>query len=241
MSDKNPIPHTDPQRAYLAQLQSEGSRLPESERAEHEALVSELAGELALSESMQLQAGDYIARAKLLVMGGDIVPPKTKQISIDAGKIGWLAGTGEQEVSAQEILTPELDYLFVDLTGKHRVTQRLRYELTKQGVDKKLTEKVTTEGIPALWNGIVSGRDRSESISIGSRAQKHVKADRSLNTSFPAYKIDAQGTNNRAIVMLMGRAADDKPIISLAALYDHKDQADIYKSLFLKTLHQKHQ
>ena len=51
MSGQQPQP-SNPQADYLVQLQAEAASLPEAERLDHEALIAELAGELALAESM---------------------------------------------------------------------------------------------------------------------------------------------------------------------------------------------
>lgn len=239
MSGQSPQP-SNPQADYLAQLRTEAATLPEAERLDHEALIAELAGELALAESMQLEADEYIARAKRLVGGPEVLANNTK-VQVDMDKIGWVAEQGVEEVPAQEVSAPGLDYLFVDLTGRHRVTEKLRENLQQQGEYAKLLEKVTKEGIPSQWNSIVTGKNQNGAISIGKRSMQQVDPDRSLNTTYPAYKMDAKGSNNRAIMLVLDRAPDNKPVIALAALYDHDDQAAIYNSLFLKPPKQKRQ
>lgn len=233
-------PPPDPQAAYLSQLREEAAGLPEAERIAHESLIAELAGEVAVAESMQIQAQDYITRAKRLGDSTETSPAKVRA-KVEMGKIGWIVSDKDEEVPAEDISAPGLDYVFVNLTGRNRVTQKLRENLQRQGEYDKLLQKVVQEGIPTKWNDILGGKNQDGSISVGKRLKHKINPDRSLNTSYSAYKIDAQGTNNRAIMVVLGREPDNRPVIALAAIYDHDDQAAIYNSLFAKPPRQKKQ
>lgn len=220
----------DPQQIYLDQLRAEAAALPDAERAEQEAMIASLAGELSLTEAVRQEADFYVQRAKHLAKGLVEGHKETVDVPVDLSKIGWLNSEEVTTIQAEPVHSAGLDYLFVNLTSLHRTTTKSTEKLEKQGELAAALGKVKQEGIPVLWTAIISGRNQERPISMGNRRSANT-VHRSLKTAYPGYKIDVFGGNNRAIILILDKQ-DEKPVIGLAALYDHADQPAIVNSLF---------
>ncbi len=235
----------NPDQIFLNQLLSEVVDLTGHELTEHEELIAMIAGELALSEVLQRQAEQDIAAAKeMAAKNRQKVGEKTKlTLSVDMARIGWINGEEKVDLPAQKITTENMEYDFVDLTELSRPTKDLKERLERQkdkdgiSIASKLTESVKTNGIPNLSANIKQGHGKQlRPVSIGNRRKKDVTAEQSLNTSYTAYKINVQGTNNRAIVISFGENKTGRPAFGLAILYDHVDETRVHNTgvLFLK-------
>lgn len=233
INNQNPTPaeHPIPSEWY-AELED----LPPEERAEQEAAIAELRQEMQTAEAMQREADRYVAEARSYGSAHE-ASDETEKLTFEFNfeTIGWIDAQEKKKVPVEQIETPSLSYWFTDLTGQSNVTEKARDHLEEEGELDKLLELTKQEKIPILWDGVMTGKGRQRSISIGGRSVKDVPADQSLNTSLPAYKIDVQGTNNRAIIVKLGDK-EGAPVLGLAALYDHEDQAQVLQKLQLKRM-----
>lgn len=220
-----------PEELYMQELGTEAAFLADAEREEHAQMVSELLGDVATKEANLATYNKYIAIAR-----GEYNPEKEKkkpEVEINFGKIGWITENETKKVTTEKVKAGDLEYLFVDLTPMNRTTVGLMEHLEKEGVANHLMETLKEKLIPELDIDVRHGTGKLRPVSIGGRNPKDVKPERSLNTSYPAYKIDAEGTNNRAIILMLGEH-EGQPVFGLGALYDHADDGVVHKNLFLK-------
>ncbi len=216
----------DPQLSYIDELRAEGTNLSGDEKAAHDAMVEELAGELALSESIRRQTAEDIEQARSLAHSsksretGEVT---RSRFPLDFAQIGWLSEKEAQPIEVERVESRGLIYYFASIVGLDNIASKAMEHLNKEGTSAKLLSALRGEYIPGLWSDIIHGRGKSRPLSFGGGKRG---ADRSLNTTLPAYKIDVQGTNNRGIVLVPGRI-DGAPVMVLAALFDHEDQPSI--------------
>lgn len=156
------------------------------------------------------------------------------QYQINLANFGWIPGEGKPKMPVVEHKTKELTYDLVDLTGLSRVATDLQKELQAQGVLEALKTELLTERIPELWKDILSGSADVRSISIGTRSKKDVGADQSFNCALPAFKVGVDGPRNRAIIVQLSRDHKGKPLFGLVAIYDHDDDGQVHRAMFLK-------
>lgn len=228
----------DPEsKSLVAEMRTEALGLPLEHREAIEHDVQEFLGEMALSEWVQSRAEEHIRRAKELASGTPAETlPEPKSVTLDGSKIGWIPGDSNITLALDEEGAEDRQYLFGSIVGSHRVTHDAYGHLEQEGVAEHLMELLKDNAIPRLLEDIKSGGGKLRPISIGHRSAKDAKPERSLNTEYPAYKIDVQGTNNRAIVLLADKL-DGVPVVILATMYDHEDQAKVLSTLFLKGSH----
>lgn len=194
-----------------------------------------LAVELATNSLLQQQAEREIATARNYLR-----PAEAPKLSckLDGTKIGWIPGDSGISVALEQMGDNERPYLFGNLVGGHRVTRDAFEHLEAEGEAKRLLGTLTGSVVPEFLENLRSRRGKLRPISIGNRIPKSVEASRSLNTSYPAYKLDVLGTNNRAIILLPEKV-EGVPVIVLAALYDHEDQDRVGHALYLKWIPRK--
>lgn len=233
----HPVNDSNPEQGssteYIIDLAREAAYLPEHERIAHEKLVSDLIGDIALREGL---LGTY--HQTMAYLRGEHKPETISQdipkFRVDLSKIGWISGDESRELPVEVVEQDDMTFNFVDLSSCNSITNELRASLKKQGIDEDLMKILKTQSIPMLWSSVKSGRGKNiRPISIGNRKKSEVSADQSLMTSYPAYKMDVQGSNNRAILMILD-GSDQSPTIGLAALFDHDDDTRIYRALFAK-------
>jgi hypothetical protein len=147
--------------------------------------------------------------------------------------IGWLQGEGSKDVEVEKIESGDNTVYFGSIAEENRITRDAAEKLKASGEWDDLLQILKSEKLPMLWMEIQSGSRRIRPVSIGTRNINEVEPDNSMNTTYPAYKIDVHGTNNRALVMITGRK-DGVPVFVLAAMYDHDDQQAVLNQLFLK-------
>lgn len=222
----------DPQLAYLANLQEEATHLSPEERAEQESLILELQADMDLAERIRHQVDEDIARAKKLAGGIRNETVIAPIVTVRRQDIGWIDGEEEADMEATRHTEKGVTYDFIDLISESGVTQRVFDELKKQGLDKELIGKLLTDVLPVFCSNIKEGRGMRP-ISIGGRHPKDVDAEHSLNTKYPGFKVGLHGTNNRAILLVLGDH-DGIPVIGLAAMYDHDDDRAVHHKLFKK-------
>lgn len=157
-----------------------------------------------------------------------------KTAEVDFSKIGWVSSKDTVTKHIEKTGRPETPVYFGSIVEEDRVTKAVADKLVASGEWDTLIEKLKTDTLPQLWNGIVGGRGNVRPISAGTRSPKEVKAQTSLKTQYPAYKVDVHGTNNRAIVLITSKI-DGNPVFMLAAMYDHDDQQQVIKHTFQKT------
>lgn len=144
---------------------------------------------------------------------------------IKLSKIGWLDGQDELTLPLEKL--EDKDIYLGSLVEQNNATRRAKERLEAQNEWDKLLDRLEA-GLPQLWQNILTGSGGLRPVSIGGR--KSGKNQHVLNTTYPAYKVGVEGTNNRAIIMV-GDKLNGKPVFILAALYDHEDQVSILKSL----------
>lgn len=157
-----------------------------------------------------------------------------KTVKVDFDKVGWVRSSESKEIQIEKVGKEDTPVYLGSIIDSDSVTQAAADELVEQGEWDSLMEKLRSETLPMLWNGIREGRGRVRPISVGNRSPNSVKVQTSLNTKYPAYKSYVLGTNNEAIVLLVDKIGDD-PVFVLAAMYDHDDQQRVLKHTFLKT------
>lgn len=241
--------HIEKDRQALHELELELIDLTAEERIDAEAYVDELRAELELSELMQRRAQETIDRAKKLasvsfdgVSGREQI--KTKPVSIDLSRIGWINEGGETSYTADVVRTDTLEYLLVDLTTENSITNNARLRLESQKVTSredsaedgslidKLYDKLKTEVIPQRHDNMLHGRKmRVVHAGVGHDRIKN-NPRRTFKTDYHTTKEDVYGTNNRAIVMYLGNdESTGLPTYALAAIYDHDDDRPIHSTM----------
>lgn len=225
----------DPQQLYIAELLAEAAVLPDEQRLEHELLIAELSGEVALSEIIQRQAEEDIQVAKSFSIqqkNASRAERKEPKVSVNLKRIGWVASDESTEMLATRHTSGDFAFDLVDLTPLHRAAADQLGKLAQQGIKDNLLNILTKQSIPVLWDGIKQGKNL-RTISIGGRSKHKVDAEHSLNTTYDGYKIGIHGPQNRAILLLLD-GTSEVPVFGLAALYDHDDDKFIHRALFLK-------
>lgn len=227
------LPAEDPQRTYLEELYAETAGLPEGERAEQKRLIAELAGDIGVAEAVQDQASKDIESARAMARSscGKAETTSEATFPLDFSQIGWLGEEETEPLPVERIEAPGLNYYFGSIIDRDNVTSEALEHLDREGIADDLLSKVKTVHLPRLWSDITSGGGSVRPISIKNNGK--INQYRSLNTTYPAYKIDVQGTNNRAIVIVAGKI-DGDPVLILATLYDHEDMRKIMRHMFLK-------
>lgn len=255
MTDSDTPPAITDEHRALSDLYVEALRLEEPARTEQIATVAEMAGDVSLdflveireldeelqeSDRVQNVAADYVARARALARESrrpELETPKTTQ-SIDFDKIDWIDEEGTHDVEANEVEHAGVRYKLVNLLGRHGLTSKLFKELEKQSrggesnLGQKLLEQVEDEIIPKIDNGIRTG---SKLRPVTSGAKTKAKPSKSLKTRYPGYKEDAQGTNNRVIILKVDEPGSEIPAYAVVALYDHDDDNAVHNALFRST------
>jgi hypothetical protein len=206
---------------------------PEHVQDEQRSIIDELLenevenGVLGLDQRIQaMQAFDSIL--------GRLVPKDEQgsekpMVSVDFSRIGWSQLQENGTVAGEKVDASGLTYTFVDLTGYNAATLDCKEALAVQMVKgqpllPKLMERVKSTVIPQLYDGIKHGKNlRPISRGVGNR-------EKTVATTYPAYKEGVQGTNNRAILLLLDDGPDGT-VFGLAALYDHDDDEQIYRAL----------
>lgn len=231
----------DPDKQVLNDLYQDAMGMGASpERAAALGTVWEMAGELAVQEAVREQVARDIARGRQLAenrtgkRGGEVDVPE-HVVTIDFDQIGWIDRDGTEDVVASVVETPEVTYDFIDLTGENTVTRK-KYEAleaqSERGI-KNMGERLmaaTREAvIPRIHRDILQGK--SNSVSVRGRKKNQVTRGNSLNTLYPAYKEDVQGTKNRVIVLKVDGKDSQRPAYAIAALYDHDDQDTVLRNM----------
>lgn len=214
------------------------------ERDEALADVAAFLYEIKLAEKVRKDAMDDIEEAKSWDQRHRKPADRTEntvQTSVDFGKIGWINSDETESVPAKRLANNGYVFNFIDLTGYSRATAATCDKLKEQtdasgdNVHEKLLSIITNTTIPVLHENITNGRGKGvRPISIGGRRINEVDAERSLNTSYPAYKEGVHGPQNRAIILRLPDT-EGVPSYALAALYDHEDDQQIHNALFLKS------
>lgn len=254
MTNNDPMPdsHSDPSaraanifsrldllssgdRELVDVLRSDVADGTPEEQAYVENEVYELLSELAVTEAINAQVNEDIARAKALAAGrlsANAELDKTQTTTkIDGSRIGWLTSDEEFEVPIERVEAGERSYWLASIIDKNSTTNSAFESLEKQGVSQELFRSVRDKSIPIFVEGIKSGKHALTGSPKSKSGLKRPNAKRSMKTDYPAYKVGVQGTNNRAIILITG-AVDGEMIIVVAALYDHDDQHKITHSLF---------
>lgn len=216
-------------------MRRESEELTGPEREEHERAIADLIGELAASETARRIADESIEGARQLAReqrtNGEKVRSGTATFPLDFSLIGWIKKKDSVEpVMVEEYEDNNIKYYFSSLIGEDSVTKNAFEALETQGLAEELIDEIKRTCLPELWERILSGDRKLRPVSVGGK--KKTKPSNSLNTTYPAYKIDVRGTNNRAVIIVGGRI-DGAPVFFLAALYDHDDQPKIDQHMFL--------
>ncbi len=157
-----------------------------------------------------------------------------QSVAVDFGEIGWIPSGEKISKPLEKVGREDIPVYFGSIVEDDRVTKNAADRLIAEGEWDGLMEKLKTDVLPQLWTGIITGRGKIRPISRGNRPGRDVKAENSLDTSYPAYKVGVHGTNNRAIVLVVDKI-DEVPVFMLAAMYDHDDQQRVMQHTFLKT------
>jgi len=198
------------------------------EEAEHQ---NEVRDPFSEEEDARILAAAHIERAKQMAASSKRSTPEqdTQTVyELDFGQIGWLGEDDLQPIQVEHIENDEGDYYYGSIVDRDRPAKKALDKLERQDAAGKLLTGLKEEYLPKFWHDIVSGgRVRPVSIGKSGKSNGGLKA---INTSYPAYKLDVQGTNNRAIVLVAGKI-EGKPVMVLAAVYDHEDQSAIYRHM----------
>jgi len=192
--------------------------------------AAKLAQELEIAEDIQRRIDELRA-----INNTSNKKEKTheKTADLEGSRVGWLTSNENFSINLEEINSGDLAYFFGSIIEQDNVASKALRRLREQGEEEALKSSLQKTVLPKLWKQIVSGDSRARPISIGNRSRHEVRAQKSLNTTYPAYKVGVHGTNNRAIVLLINKV-DEKPVFVLAALYDHEDQAAVLSHMYLK-------
>jgi hypothetical protein len=253
-NDQNqPVPTgTYEERQMLADLYAEADGLPDLDKQAHLVAIQALEAEIRARDDAYRQAIEHIEQAKSLASSirhaageipavTDASAPKAK---VDLKRIGWAEGEGTQEITTVLVTTPLGKCLLADLTGLHRSTRDAAERLQSQGELDKLMDRIRNTVLPTLAVKLQGGDRSLRPVHIGNRRLNTVAAAQSLNTTYKAYKEDVEGSNNRAILLILeptelpakpdGTPGEVVPTFGVAAIYDHDDDRQIHNSLFLK-------
>ena len=195
-----------------------------------EGLLEDFHRTLAAIEAISAPPSDQSA-------DGSVEKASQTSVLIDPKKIGWLDGEEPFEVPVETIDQQESGLKLASIVEMGSATKRAADSLRAQGEWDGLLQNLK-QSLPQFWQNVRMGKGSLRPISIGGRRPSQVDAQHALNTSYPAYKLDVKGTNNRALVLLVPAQpgqTDQAPVFVLAAMYDHEDQGRVLNSLFTKT------
>jgi len=185
-----------------------------------------LAVELADNLFIQQQADEAIENAKRYSKQEEV----TWHCTLDGEKLGWIPGDSNITIKLEPKEKHDRKFLFGSIVSQHRVTDTAFKHLEAQGVADTLLQTLTEQSLPRFLAELQSGSRRLRPSNKTSAKGTAKSDDRNLNTAYPAYKLDVQGTNNRAIILLPEKQ-DGVQVIVLAALYDHEDQDKVLNAI----------
>lgn len=162
-----------------------------------------------------------------LLMTGEKDPEKIKQIELDNSKIGWLNGSEKTVVDAELCEYHDQKFWVANLTGKQNATKDAFENLESQGLAEKLMDSIKGATGAAFVEAL---RKRAGSLRPMAKGTGSNKRDKRIDTEYPCYKIDVQGTNNRALLILPEKI-DGQQVLVVTALFDHEDDQKIYNAL----------
>lgn len=234
----------DDNTAMQSLLEEAGQEPDPIKRHEAETEVALLGIHLAIEALVNQNAEVDIASAKSANIRGRRIAEEAQEIAkthgiamLAGGKVGWLASNGPLSVPVERQTKKEANFWLGTIIDKNSATRSAFEHLQDEGVDDKLMETLSGSVLPSFLVALKAGKGNLRPVSKGTRGMKHAKPERSLDTEYPAYKLDVQGTNYRAIIILPGKREHEEKqehVIILAALYDHGDQPKIMNSLFGK-------
>lgn len=144
--------------------------------------------------------------------------------------IKWLPAESDGvKLQTEPVTADDMTFEFADLAPLHRVTRKARERLSDEGKLDDLLEQTKKRYIPALERAVKSGQNqefRPVQYFTGTKDK-----DRTVKTEFPAYKFGLHGTDNRAILLMLGENDAGRKIYGLAAIYDHEDQDAVLHAL----------
>lgn len=237
MSEPQTFTDPNPQAAYLDELRQEAAGLSGTEREVQEAMIAELAGEMALAESIQAQADADIAAAKAMALGG-----KRE------------ASTEPTDVQRQTV--DFYSYLVAPAYGITAVNPGRSMNITKESMpwlsdEKTLLETVSLtadDGTEFEFGSVVHGSSSLEKIAKKVPKQEVEKVERALFKALPSwlqgkavanidsgsayaplgadaiYKVGKIGKDAARLAFVRRETDDGKPLIIEVGVARHKDQ-----------------
>jgi hypothetical protein len=150
-------------------------------------------------------------------------------VEIDGSRIGWL-NTDEKFSTDIELLEyGGLEYWFGQTYDQHSSTKKAYEKLSLSDKAERLIGALKSSKAAKLIHSLDTGLGEFRPVNKNSTPKGN---DKKIDTDYPAYKLDVEGTNNRAIFLVLGKK-DDRYILVLTALFDHDDDTMVYRSLNL--------
>lgn len=231
-SEEPQLLDASPEELFVQQTAYEIAHQPGHEREGQRDLVDQMLGETFQDDLVERQRLLEIFDASIRRARGEVARPRHElyPFTIPAGKIDWISKGQEQTVEVETVHTPGITYGFVDLTAQNAATRKAANKLAVQTTTNgerilpKLQGMLKTQLIPRLYDDILHGGSSRRPLS----RQGNESGNRAA-TDYPVYKLGVQGTSNRAIVLILN--GGEKPVIALAALYDHDDDLSVLRAI----------
>lgn len=159
----------------------------------------------------------------------EIADSATSTIIINRQSVRWISKHDSITLNSEKVQEGEMSYRFVDLTALNRTTAKAREHVKKDGKLDAALDYIKHQSIPQLEQAIMSGGGGYfrpvQDIGTNDR-------DRTVQTDFPAYKFGVNGTEYRAVLLLLGKNdTDGLQQYGLASICDHDDQEAVIRAL----------
>jgi hypothetical protein len=148
----------------------------------------------------------------------------TQNVELDTSKIGWIPGNDKIELEAERCEYQGQIFWVASITDQQKVTNEAYNKLEKQGIADKLMGSIKASAGAVFLQTLTSGSGSLRPMSKGRGSKKRANT---IDTEYPSYKIDVQGSNNRAILILPEKI-EGQPVLIVAALFDHEDDGKVY-------------
>ena len=148
----------------------------------------------------------------------------TQNVELDTSKIGWIPGSEKIELEAERCEYQGQTFWVASITDQQKVTNEAYNKLEKQGIADKLMGSIKASAGAVFLQTLTSGSGSLRPMSKGKGSKKRANT---IDTEYPSYKIDVQGSNNRAILILPEKI-EGQPVLIVAALFDHEDDGKVY-------------
>ena len=222
------------ERGVISEIFADAMATPTEEECHKQLLeFGRFAVEVADNDYAQRKADLHLKAAKTYADRQFLAKAElaaTPTIIIDSGKIRWLEKDKPLTIELQLAGDSGEEYLFGSIVDQHPTTIKAYQKLHSKGFLPTLEQTLVDSAIPTLLKNISGGSRRLRPVNKTGGTSKEKSNDRNVDTRYASYKVDVQGTSNRAILLLPDKI-DGKQVVLLAAMYYHEDQDQVFRAI----------